>query len=140
MCCIIIVTIFQAVWRRRLANKFANNRKRAYRDVPEVVEAMKERGSKFKKIRLGPQYGISNYRPIEDPHGEDAASVEVHINSMKKMFLKPNALIDQAKIIRLKMDKCFKFRRDWIISEGRSTTDVIQEYPFLQCPREVSIT
>ncbi len=131
----------------RIIDCFKNQRKRKYRDVPEIAETIKKykrngvNASKEASNSTPPRpactnvWGLVNFQPERSP-GEDDTSIE----DAKKVLIyqgKLTATRDQGKV-DFYMDRTFADRRAAIIKEGATAKSLIEQYPDLASEEGVS--
>ena len=130
---------------RSMTNFFKNTHKRKCGDVAEC-KAAKVKASLKKNTQLKTPdnnavmtniWGVKNFNPIL-PVGEDERTLNIH----KDRLLKQHNLIPYSRkqsVINTSMAKTFPLRRQHILELSKSVADIIDEYPILADPLQVSV-
>jgi uncharacterized pyridoxamine 5'-phosphate oxidase family protein len=79
---------------------------------------------------------MENYLP-NPPQSEDDASVNIHIESLKREFRKTSADVN-VSMVDQKMDLTFAHRRKMIVTEKIEMKNLLEIFPWLHLRYEVS--
>ena len=126
----------QTLWLNRIQTKMQNGRKRPDSEVPIVAARKRLKGMQAvdKSKTTPPLWGITNYLP-PPPDGEDATTIDNHIQCMEKEFKKTKP---DLRKIELLMNRTFSHRRHLIVVKDTNICEVQEMYPWLCHETQVS--
>ena len=133
---------------KSLVNFFKNTRKRKCVDVAEC-KAAKQKSAFLKNnknngacanntsiVAITNIWGVKNFNPSL-PVGEDERTVDIHRDRLLKQFhMVPYSR--KQSVISTSMSKTFPARRKDILELRKSVSDIMDEYPILADPLQVS--
>ena len=133
----------QEYWRCKLSDKFRNSRKGRDRDVPCVIANRKRindikvaKKEEKQMPKSTPYFGMKNYLPSK-PVSEDEASFEKHrLNLLHESKKKKWSYRTVDQLMAL----TFYDRRHKIVQEGRSLSDIHEDYPCLFDSQQVRLS
>lgn len=124
-------------WKQALKNRTKNQRRRML-DVREVAEERAKRSkvelAKKTPRRLNAQCVLPSPAPYDI--GEDTASIQAHIEFLRKEMKKAPETRNEA-MISDGMERTHVQRRAWIIENPRTVEEVLNLYPALEVKEEV---
>lgn len=135
----------QALWRKRLRQKFQNTRRRKEASL-DVVQEHKSKFGYPKSSTVQPMkmtmssanaemYGILRYLP-EKPSSEDEESTKRHVQWLKEAT-KSRKQADNDKVTKL-MDLTLYKRREMMVRQNASPAQILEEFPWLRAgPTEI---
>ena len=130
---------------KSLVNFFKNTRKRKCGDVAEckaakqkaaLIKKCKERNGAASTSLMTNMWDVKNFNPGL-PVGEDDRTVDIHKDRLKKQFqLLPYSR--RQTVINTSMSKTFPVRRKDILELQKTVVEILDEYPILADPLQVS--